>query len=287
MIENFHFSWYLLLPLLGFAIGLLVTMIGGGGGIFYVPVLTLLFKIPTQYAVAASLASIIPTTILGSVSHYRSGNLNLKIGMILGLGGIGGTFLGAYLSSLISPTGLSKLFGIVMIILAIPMIFSSRKRVQTGLGSINDSNTNTYDNSNINSISDSAPANANIVVTKDKIVIATLFGLLSGMMAGMFGVSGTPPVITGLYLLGYAAPVVVGTSVFVLLFNAVSGLFGHLIVGQFDLLLIILLGTGAALGAYVGPKLLSKMRITTLEKGYAPLFISMNIIIGIIMILLG
>lgn len=45
--------WFLL-PALGFTIGLLVSMLGGGGGFFYVPALTLLFDLPTQLAVSTS-----------------------------------------------------------------------------------------------------------------------------------------------------------------------------------------------------------------------------------------
>ncbi len=47
------------LPLFGFLIGLLVSMLGGGGGGLFVPVLTLIFGIPTQVAVATSLASVL------------------------------------------------------------------------------------------------------------------------------------------------------------------------------------------------------------------------------------
>ncbi len=53
---------YYLLPFLGFLIGLLVTLIGGGGGIFYVLILTLGYNISMPMAVSTSLATIIPTT---------------------------------------------------------------------------------------------------------------------------------------------------------------------------------------------------------------------------------
>ena len=66
-------------------IGLLVSVFGGGGGFFYVPLLTLIFRC-RRNAVATSLASIIPTTILGS-RHYRQGNLDVPLGLILALAG--------------------------------------------------------------------------------------------------------------------------------------------------------------------------------------------------------
>jgi len=144
-----------------------------------------------------------------------------------------------------------------MIGISIPMIFRGRKRVQTG---------------NINNIN-SDPDNADPVITKYKIVIAIFFGILSGTMAKLFGISGTSPIIACLYILGYAVSIVVGTSVFIFLFNTVSGLFGHLMVGQFDLLLIVLLGADAALCKYVKPKLIPKVKIAALNE-YMPRYSS-------------
>jgi len=78
---------FLFLPLFGFVIGLLVSMFGGGGGGLYVPLLTLLFNVPIQVAVATSLASIIPTTIFGAYAHHKQGNVNVPIGLIFGITG--------------------------------------------------------------------------------------------------------------------------------------------------------------------------------------------------------
>jgi uncharacterized protein len=111
MIVNFTYDPnFLWLPFIGFAIGILVTMFGGGGGFFYVPILTLLFHVPTQLAAATSLAATIPTVIVGSIEHYRKGNINLQIGAIFGVSGLVGAFAGAYLSNLISSVLLQKLF---------------------------------------------------------------------------------------------------------------------------------------------------------------------------------
>ncbi|MDY6958111.1 MAG: sulfite exporter TauE/SafE family protein [Halobacteriota archaeon] len=256
------FQWtYLFLPLLGFLVGLLVTTFGGGGGFFYVPVLTILFGVPTQIAVATSLASIIPTTISGSISHYKENNVNIHIGLILGMGGVFGALLGTYISSQISPELLGRLFGILMIALVIPMTLSSKRRTR-------DTENSIYKGD----------------ITPEKGVLGSLFGLLSGTMAGMFGISGTPPVIAGLYILGLPADCVVGTSIFILLFNAVSGLFGHIAFGQFDLSLVVLLCSGSVVGAYLGPGLLGRIDSKNLERGFGPLFILVMLLMGLVMV---
>lgn len=183
MVVEFTIWWILPLILIGFTIGLLVSIFGGGGGFFYVPLLTLVFQVPTQYAVATSLASIIPTTILGSLGHYRQGNLDVPLGLIFGVGGIVGAFFGAFASGMIPPPLMGKLFGIFMIVLSIPMLFSARRRAGAGTG-------------------ESPPASRPL--TAARAVEGTAFGIVSGAMAGLFGVSGTPPVIAGLYLIGAA-----------------------------------------------------------------------------------
>jgi len=76
----------ILLPLFGFLIGIFVSALGGGGGGLYAPVLILLFGIPTQTAIATSLASVLPTTVAGAFSHYREGNVDVRTGLILGVG---------------------------------------------------------------------------------------------------------------------------------------------------------------------------------------------------------
>jgi uncharacterized membrane protein YfcA len=81
---------YILLPLVGFLIGLLVISLGGGGGMFYVGVLTAFFNIPPAIAASTSLATMIPAVALGSYSHWKAGNVNMKVGSIMLAGGMVG-----------------------------------------------------------------------------------------------------------------------------------------------------------------------------------------------------
>ncbi|MBI4320896.1 MAG: sulfite exporter TauE/SafE family protein [Chloroflexi bacterium] len=265
MTTDIALNWiFLLLPLVGFLVGFLVTVVGGGGGLIYVPVLTILFDLPTQLAVATSLASIIPTTVFGSIGHHRQGNINLPVGIVFAVGGIAGVFIGAYISSLISSALLGKLFGALTLALVFPMAISRRQRARR------------------RSSVDAQPAATAIPWAKG--TLGSIFGVSSGVMAGLFGVSGTPPVVAGLYILGLSAHVVVGTSVFVLLFNAVFGLIGHLLLSQLNLALVLLTGSGAAVGATVGPRFLGRVKSSSFEKFYGPFSILMALTVGITMI---
>jgi hypothetical protein len=281
------------IPLFGFLIGLLVSMLGGGGGGLYVPVLTLLFGVPTQVAVATSLASVLPTSAMGALSHYQEGNVDIRTGLILGIGGIVGTLIGAYIANMISPLLLRKILGIFTLIMVIPMIRSALKRREnTDEGEKVDESENgdkcekvDENKKGIESKKGDENKKEPTTLTGSKRVIASFFGVASGLMAGIFGISGTPPVTAGLYSLGLPAIMVVGTSIFVLIFNSIAGIGGYFLLGRLDLTLIILLGSGAAVGAFLGPKLLKKIDPNTMEKIYAPLLVSIMLILGLAMIL--
>lgn len=250
------------LPLFGLLIGLLVSMFGGGGGGLYVPVLILIFGITPQVAIATSLASVLPTSVVSSISHFREGNIDIRTGLILGIGGIVGTLIGAVIANLIPPVLLQKILGIFTLIMLIPMLRSLIQRQQK----MKELNGENQEKTTLNG---------------PKRVIASLFGVASGLLAGVFGISGTPPIIAGLYSLGLPALMVVGTSVFVLIFNSLAGIGGFYLLGRLNLTLIILLGGGAAVGAFMGPLLLKKINPYTFEKIYGPVIMGTMIIFAL------
>jgi hypothetical protein len=258
----------LFIPLFGFLIGLLVSTMGGGGGGLYVPVLTLVFGIPTQVAVATSLASVLPTTAVGAFSHYREGNVDIRTGLVLGVGGIVGTLIGAYLANMIPSILLRRLLGVFTLLMLIPMVRSFWKRNKN-------SKTGKEENN------EKEP----IILTGPRRIIASLFGVASGLLAGIFGISGTPPVSAGLYSLGLPAMMVVGTTVFVLIFNSLTGMGGYFLLGKLDLTLILLLAGGAAVGAFLGPKLLRKIDPQNFEKISMPVLVTISLVLGGAMIL--
>ncbi len=253
----------LLLSLTGLAIGLLVTVFGGGGGFFYVPILVLLFHIPAQIAIATSLAATIPTVVVGSIGHYRKGNIDLRIGLLFGFSGLFGALIGAYSSHLMSASILQKGFGVYSIILTIPMILTSRNRLEKAGASKKEPK----------------PLDAY------RVVLSCFFGALSGIMAGLFGTSGTASIVAGLYILGLPVSTIVGTSVLVVLFNSISGFLGHVFSAGLDWPLIFSLSAGSVIGAFLGPPILARIDVKALEKVYGIAFILLVLILGVIMLI--
>ncbi len=102
-----------LIPL-GFAAGVLGSMIGLGGGIIVVPVLTFFGFSPTL-AASNSLFAAFSNAVASTISYSRQKRIEFSLGLKLGLLTIPGTVLGAYISSDVTPEIFKILFGFVLI----------------------------------------------------------------------------------------------------------------------------------------------------------------------------
>ena len=102
-----------LIPL-GFAAGILGSMIGLGGGIIVVPVLTFL-GFPPTLAASNSLFAAFSNAVASTFSYSRQKRIEYSLGLKLGLLSIPGTVLGAYVSSDVAPAIFKVLFGLVLV----------------------------------------------------------------------------------------------------------------------------------------------------------------------------
>jgi len=264
MIFHSQFEYlYLLLPLIGFIVGLWGSMLGGGGGFFFIPVLTLLFNVPAQIAVATSLAASIPICIIGSFGHYHIGNIDLRMGLIFSASGIIGALTGAKLTSIMTSGQLKTSFGVYSILIAFILIIGNWREKRAEANGIK------------------IPE----VSQLHKITSCSFFGLLSGVITGTFGTSGTAPVQAGLFAMRMPVKLVLGTSLMVSTVNTFSGLGGHFLVGEIDLTLVYFLTAGAVIGALLGPKLLAGIKIGHTESPVRLLYALGMIAFGIIMII--
>lgn len=108
----------------GFAAGWLSALLGIGGGVVLVPMMVYLFKVPIQQAVGTSLAVIIPTALVGAWKHYNLNHLNWKLAIILAIGAVIGSYVGAMSVNAISPDVLRKIFAVLLLVTAVRMLFS-------------------------------------------------------------------------------------------------------------------------------------------------------------------
>lgn len=119
--------------LLGAFVGVMAGLLGIGGGLIVVPALLFLLpmagidaEISMQIALATSLASIIATSGSSALNHFKLGNVDMFVVKFLMPGVVIGGFLGANLAEWIPSQYLPKVFGVIVLLLAIQMLFSIR-----------------------------------------------------------------------------------------------------------------------------------------------------------------
>lgn len=174
------FEHFLISALVGVAAGLLSGTLGLGGGVVVVPALLYLFGVMgfnsqtlAQQAIATSLATIAITSISAIASHHRLRLLRAALVRPLVPGVALGAFSGALLASAMPGLVLTRLFGVLAVVVALQALLSGRRKQAAGLG-------------------EALPGAP--VVMGAAVVIGTL--------AGMFGIGGgslTVPLLNGLW----------------------------------------------------------------------------------------
>jgi uncharacterized membrane protein YfcA len=99
---------------------------GLAAGIILTPVLTLVFGLDIQYAIGASIVSVIATSSGAAVAYIRDKITNIRIGMFLEVATTLGAISGAYLSGILDPKYLYLLFGLLLLYSALMMLKKSK-----------------------------------------------------------------------------------------------------------------------------------------------------------------
>jgi uncharacterized membrane protein YfcA len=117
-----------LVAALGLVAGILAGLFGVGGGILFVPALTLGLGLTQLHAEASSLLAIIPTVVAGTWRQQRYGNVRWRPAIVIGIAAIGGVEGGVALAEILPEHVLRKLFGALMLVVACQVAWRVRRR---------------------------------------------------------------------------------------------------------------------------------------------------------------
>ena len=115
----------IILVIIGMSAGILSGMFGIGGGLLMVPAMVYFLDMSQREAQGTSLGlMLLPVGILAAWGYHKHGNMNIKYGLIIAATFVIGGYFGQKVAHLVNENLLKKIFGVVMILAALKMIFS-------------------------------------------------------------------------------------------------------------------------------------------------------------------
>ena len=115
----------IILIVIGILSGLLAGIFGVGGAIIVIPALVFILGLSQHQAQGTSLAFMLPPVgILATWNYWKAGHVDWKIALVLSLTFVVGAYFGSSLSLNISDRALRRIFGVLMMVMAVKMIFS-------------------------------------------------------------------------------------------------------------------------------------------------------------------
>ena len=267
-VSQFHFSLLVVLLIFGGSIvaGVLGSLVGLGGGVLIVPLLTLAFGLPISFAIGASIVSVIATSSGAAAAYVRDHLTNLRVGMFLELGTTAGAITGAFLAVLLVPNLLFVLFGSILLISAVPLVFKIGEELPKGVK--NDrlarwlSLSGTYPDQRMG-------RQVPYQVTRTPIGMAMMY--VAGILSGLLGIgSGTFKVLAMDTVMRLPMKVSTTTSNFMIGVTAAASAGIYFSRGDIPPLIAAPVALGVLLGAFIGSHLLTRLSNKTLRLIFLP-----------------
>lgn len=120
-----NLSTLLILIFIGLAAGILSGLVGVGGGILMVPALVFFLGLSQHAAQGTSLAVMLPPVgIMACINYYKAGALDWKFALVIAITFVVGGYFGSKMAIAIDQRMLKKIFGVIMLLAALKLIFS-------------------------------------------------------------------------------------------------------------------------------------------------------------------
>ena len=248
----------------GFVIGVLGGFFGVGGSFIAGPALRAV-GLHWNFAVGTDLAHIVGKSIVAAKRHRALGNVDLKLGLLMAIGTIGGAEVGAQLIQFLKRIGhVDLVVSIVSITvylgISMFMMWEARKTLRQKRGqklstasrsdaSAFDPVTKKIQNLKIWPMVSLPTSGVKSISLWIILIVSFVGGLFSGFLGGGAGYIRMPSMV---YLLGIPTHLAVGTDLFEIIISASYGTFTHAIKGNVDILIALVMHTGAAIGAQIG-----------------------------------
>ncbi|MEH6629536.1 MAG: sulfite exporter TauE/SafE family protein [Halopseudomonas aestusnigri] len=254
----------ILLLAMGGGVGLLSGIFGVGGGFLMTPLL-IFIGVPPAVAVATQANNVIAASVSGVFAHWRRGNVDFLMGWVLLIGGFIGSTIGVGLFTFLKSLGQIDLvinlsyvvflgtIGLLMMLEGLKAVFRRRRSGGASRGKLHEHNW-----------FHGLPLK--IRFRKSRLYISALLplgiGFFVGVLSAIMGVGGGFILVPAMiYMLGMPTAMVIGTSLFQIIFVAANVTFLQAAQNQtVDIVLALVLLVGSVLGAQLGTRIGAKMQ---------------------------
>ncbi|HWX18220.1 MAG TPA: sulfite exporter TauE/SafE family protein [Chthoniobacterales bacterium] len=257
------------LVIVGFLIGILGGFFGVGGSFIAGPALRAV-GLDWNFAVGTDLAHIVGKSVVAAKRHRALGNVDLRLGLIMAIGTIGGAEVGAQLIQMLKRAGnVNLVVSIVSIAVYVSistfMIWESWKTLTSQKGRLPRGKVTggkiKQDHSEFGHVTRAIQrlkiwpmielpvSGVKAISLWIILLVAFVGGLFSGFLGGGAGYIRMPSMV---YVLGIPTHLAVGTDLFEIIISASYGTFTHAVKGNVDILIALVMNTGAAIGAQIG-----------------------------------
>ena len=271
---------------IGFVVGILGGFFGVGGSFLAGPALYIL-GLPMNFVVGTDIAHIVGKSVVAARKHRVLGNVDIKLGLLMALGTIPGVEAGARLVQVLKRTELADLvlglsFSGVLVAISAFLFWESlaavrhRRLERTAGGRLPRPKA---DRLHFNALWKwihrwQIPPRVSLPVSGIRVSVwailstAVVGGFFSGFLGGGAGYIRMPMMV---YVLGVPTHVAIGTDLFEIIISAGYGTVSHALKGNVDVLIALVMHTGAALGAQIGAQATERIHGPRIRLAFAPL----------------
>ena len=274
----------LLIVFLSLSVGFVSGLFGIGGGFLMTPLL-IFMGIPPAFAVANEANNILGTSVSGTLTHWFRKTLDYKMGIVIVVGGVGGTIVGMIIFHFLKEMGIINaiiaLSYVYMLLIIGTLMFARGAKELINIRKKIVVKRKAHDHYWIHGL----PFRMKFHKSKlyESAIVPIMLGFIVGIFASIMGVGGAFLMVPAMiYVIGMPTKLVPGTSLFVTIFITALVVIGHAFQFQtIDFVLVLTLIFGSIIGLHVGLKVSEKLNASEYKTLLAILLLAVGIIMGV------
>jgi uncharacterized membrane protein YfcA len=242
--------------------GLLGALLGLGGGIIVIPMLTLLLDVDIRYAIGASIVSVIATSSGAAAAYVRDRITNLRVGMFLEMATTTGAITGAFVAGIISGRALYFIFGLVLAYSGVVMFRKRNTELPTNVHDSPIARTLRMDGSYYD-VALGRQVDYQVAGVLPGLGLMYVAGVVSGLLGIGSGVLKVPAMDLAMHL---PMKVSSATSNFMIGVTAAASAGIYFVRGDIQAIVAAPVALGVLIGAMLGTRLLTRLHATVIRQ---------------------